>query len=64
MNPATAWAEREVAALREQDAAHVWHPLLNHSTLAKNPLGVMVSARGCTVTDAVRLQCRVAPRGA
>ena len=52
MNPATAWAEREVAALREQDAAHVWHPLLNHRSLAKSPLSVMVQARGCTVTDA------------
>jgi adenosylmethionine-8-amino-7-oxononanoate aminotransferase len=52
MNPATAWAEPEIAALRELDAAHVWHPLLNHGTLAKNPLGVMVQAQGCTVTDA------------
>ena len=52
MNPATAWAEKEVKVLREMDDAHVWHPLLNHGSLAKNPLSVMVRAQGSTVTDA------------
>ena len=48
MNPAVAEAE----ALRAMDRAHVWHPLMNHSSMEEHPLDVVVSAGGSTIRDA------------
>jgi adenosylmethionine-8-amino-7-oxononanoate aminotransferase len=51
MNPGISSAEVDVQEIRDLDGKHVWHPLMNHSGLAENPLGVMVRADGCTITD-------------
>ena len=51
MNSEIAAVGEDIQKIRDLDKDHVWHPFLNHNTLDENPLGVIVKADGCTVTD-------------
>ena len=42
----------DVAAVRMQDRDHVWHPLLQHQSLAERDLMVFREAKGTMLTDA------------
>ena len=35
----------------EDDRAHVWHPMMNHYNLNKDPLKIMTHASGCRIVD-------------
>ncbi len=40
-----------IAEIREQDRAHAWHPLMQHSQLEERDLMVVQEARGTTLVD-------------
>lgn len=43
---------QDLQQVLETDLAHVWHPLIQHAVLAKQPPKVIVGAHGSTVVDA------------
>ena len=43
---------KELQQVLEADLQHVWHPITQHRTLAKQPPKVIVGAHGSTVVDA------------